>query len=94
MLTHCVIRPGSLPVGGGLQDRGNAKGDEDRGRNALHATGIVVAEPTKMGTANLEEDEDQRQERSPQCEGALPIHDPSPYRSLGVGRAAGGSAGS
>jgi hypothetical protein len=94
MLTGCVIRPGSLPIGGGLQDHGNGKGDEDRRRNAVHATGLVVAEPTEMGTANDEEDEDQRQERNPQCEGALPIHDSPPYRSLGVDWAAADSAGS
>ena len=94
MLTGCVIRPGGLPVGRGLEDHGNGKGDEDPRCNAVHATRVVVAEPTEMDTADDEEDEDQRQERNPQCEGALLIHASPPYRSLGVDWAAADSAGS
>jgi hypothetical protein len=53
-----VIRPGSLPIGGGLQDHGNGKGDEDRRRNAVHATRLVVAEATQMGTTEPDDDDD------------------------------------
>jgi hypothetical protein len=32
-LTHRLIRPDTLPVGGCLQDQGNGAGNDDRRRN-------------------------------------------------------------
>ena len=65
MLTRCVIRPATLPVGSCLQDEGNGDSNDDRRRDGVCATGVVMAEPTEMSTADDHEDEDQRKDRDP-----------------------------
>ena len=85
MPTRCLIRPNALPVGGGLQDQADGDDDDDRRRNRVHAPGLVVAQPTEMGTADNEENKDQRKERDPQGNVGLLVHETATL-SLALGR--------
>ena len=85
MLTRCLIRSNTLPVGGGLHNQGDGDGNDDRRRNRVHAPGVIVAQPTEMGAADNEENKDQRKERDPQGNVGLLVHETATL-SLALGR--------
>jgi len=84
MLTRRLILPDTLPVGGCLQEQGNGDGNDDRRRNRVRTAGVVMAESAEMGTADDEENEDQRKDRYPQ-DVSLLVHETATL-SLARGR--------
>jgi hypothetical protein len=85
MLTRRLILPDTLQVGGCLQEQGNGDGNDDRRRNRVRTAGVVMAESAEMGTADDEENEDQRKERDPQGDVSLLVHETATL-SLARGR--------